>query len=711
MGDLDELLQSIREEAKRENALTLYKGTRQDDLVDEEVDERILRLLGLEDVFDIDYATYLSLLKERIAAARMVKQNLPTEEAELLTNEFKRVKRNVGRFSIKKKKISINADNLRAPSKSINANKLLPQSKPQSLVEGEEKTKRKKVTDDDRLTKIVDLVTSIRSILEEQLEVNKSIKDIERKSLENQKRKSKEDKSEKKKSTGFLKKLKDNAPRLGILDGIFNFLKNVILGKALVGMLEWMSDPENKKKLDALGRFLEDWWPALTTAFLMFATPLGGFVATVFRLVSGFTATLIKLIPKLLSLVARNTRAAAIIAGAGYLGARLLTANEISGDEETKKYEEGGRVPGSGSGDIVPAMLTPGEFVMSKGAVDKFGVDTMAAINAAGGGTNKPKKADGVMFASGGGPVEQALSELKKDEALSSLTRGMNDFIKPGGRSTITNRSWNSITDDTMIYPYNDGQGNMTIGWGSTYYDDIFNGNKPVRSSDKPITKAEADGILRNNINGISVDYAKRVPTWDKMTDAQKAGMLVVAYNAPYAYGTYKNYTKAINSGNMELAAKEIKRGGPSPARIAVEQKLLLSGPLDLSKVDNKKSESQTKPTIAVPTAPARKDEFIDSFTNPPNPFTNPRKFFQDMLKGRRPNPILGSNKNLRASIDPPMSAMKGATITLPPITQNEEMGNVANSVTPADPDFPVVAPLSSEVRGKKVLTYSGGIA
>ena len=33
----------------------------------------------------------------------------------------------------------------------------------------------------------------------------------------------------------------------------------------------------------------------------------------------------------------------------------------------------GGQVPGSGSGDTVPAMLTPGEFVMSKGAVQQYG--------------------------------------------------------------------------------------------------------------------------------------------------------------------------------------------------------------------------------------------------------------------------------------------------------------------------------------------------
>tara|TARA_B100001250_G_scaffold30273_1_gene24867 strand:- start:130 stop:1212 length:1083 start_codon:yes stop_codon:yes gene_type:complete len=35
-------------------------------------------------------------------------------------------------------------------------------------------------------------------------------------------------------------------------------------------------------------------------------------------------------------------------------------------------------------------MLTPGEFVMSKGAVQQYGVDTMESMNAAAGGTNRP---------------------------------------------------------------------------------------------------------------------------------------------------------------------------------------------------------------------------------------------------------------------------------------------------------------------------------
>jgi hypothetical protein len=52
-----------------------------------------------------------------------------------------------------------------------------------------------------------------------------------------------------------------------------------------------------------------------------------------------------------------------------------------------KKWNMGGRVQRFASGgfaigtDTVPAMLTPGEFIVSKYGVDKFGVDNLKAIN------------------------------------------------------------------------------------------------------------------------------------------------------------------------------------------------------------------------------------------------------------------------------------------------------------------------------------------
>lgn len=48
------------------------------------------------------------------------------------------------------------------------------------------------------------------------------------------------------------------------------------------------------------------------------------------------------------------------------------------------KFASGGMVPGSGNRDTVPAMLTPGEFVIRKSSVNKIGAANLAAMNAKG---------------------------------------------------------------------------------------------------------------------------------------------------------------------------------------------------------------------------------------------------------------------------------------------------------------------------------------
>tara|TARA_B100001094_G_scaffold73267_1_gene69549 strand:+ start:5034 stop:7193 length:2160 start_codon:yes stop_codon:yes gene_type:complete len=68
-------------------------------------------------------------------------------------------------------------------------------------------------------------------------------------------------------------------------------------------------------------------------------------------------------------------------------GGLVDTYNNLT---KIKNYKQGGFVSGPGGVDKVPARLTAGEFVMSKGAVQKFGVNTLASMNAAGGGTNVP---------------------------------------------------------------------------------------------------------------------------------------------------------------------------------------------------------------------------------------------------------------------------------------------------------------------------------
>ena len=70
--------------------------------------------------------------------------------------------------------------------------------------------------------------------------------------------------------------------------------------------------------------------------------------------------------------------------------------------DRSQEFKKGGFVSGPSGIDKVPARLTAGEFVMSKGAVQKYGVNTLASMNAAGGGTNRPT----VSRYNGGGLVK-----------------------------------------------------------------------------------------------------------------------------------------------------------------------------------------------------------------------------------------------------------------------------------------------------------------
>ena len=106
------------------------------------------------------------------------------------------------------------------------------------------------------------------------------------------------------------------------------------------------------------------------------------------------------------------------------VGAEIDEQIEFLKTGETKKYNKGGIVPGSGNTDSVRAMLTPGEFVMSKGAVQQYGLDTMKSMNAAGGGTNIPMVSNGITYAAGGGEVKNPDAELKQNDEPKDRPKG-----------------------------------------------------------------------------------------------------------------------------------------------------------------------------------------------------------------------------------------------------------------------------------------------
>jgi len=79
---------------------------------------------------------------------------------------------------------------------------------------------------------------------------------------------------------------------------------------------------------------------------------------------------------RLLAIEKQKAQYAAMAAGYASRGRQAGYAS--GGMVKPKYFAVGGKARGT---DIIPAMLTPGEFVMSKYAVDSYGVDKMKAIN------------------------------------------------------------------------------------------------------------------------------------------------------------------------------------------------------------------------------------------------------------------------------------------------------------------------------------------
>lgn len=262
---LDDLLDSIRGESggNKSGALAVYvPDEREENLVSEQIDERILALLGLEDVVDIDYATYKTLLKEKMVEGRMADSKMPSDEVELLTNEFKRVKGNTGRFKVQRQKINFQSfvDDVKPeeteeqsqPREALIALPGTAEVKQEPEVQPEEEEKEDKIQGiqkflgdiSDKLAKIEKNLGDMLDMEAEQAAIEK--KEVDKKRVVGEKAKKRDRESKLEKSVkGFGKRVADKItkPITSLFDTILNFFKNIFLGNAIKGLIELLENP------------------------------------------------------------------------------------------------------------------------------------------------------------------------------------------------------------------------------------------------------------------------------------------------------------------------------------------------------------------------------------------------------------------------------------------------------------------------------------
>jgi len=302
---------------------------------------------------------------------------------------------------------------------------------------------------------------------------------------------------------------------------IIGFLQAVLLGRALFKIMDWMGNPDNKKKLDNILRFVKDYWPTMLAAYLLFGTGFTSMAVGLVKFIAWSTVKLLGLVPKLMAALAKlklgkilkMIPGGPLLKGALLLGGTVATTYGIGkmlnkdkeaenlaaaqnqsteklieegmdpGDAATtsqsvvtsnsnrmtdtnlrsdnnvlqtgmndplgggfNKFAQGGFVSGPAGVDKVPARLTAGEFVMSKGAVQKYGANTLASMNAAGGGTNRPtvmnqyNQGGSVSnYFNQGGSVNESVSNYNQGGSVSESVSNYNQGGSVEEHNSLTN--------------------------------------------------------------------------------------------------------------------------------------------------------------------------------------------------------------------------------------------------------------------------------
>ena len=383
------------------------------------------------------------------------------------------------------------------------------------------------------LTSISQTVNAIKKLVTSQNKFEKDKADDTREEREKKKRSMKENLMEggKKmydKVAGTFGKVLE--PAKGIFESIFNFIKLFFLGSAFMKILDWFGNPANKDKIQSIFRFLKDFWPVIAAGVIALMGPIPTFVASI-ALAFEFVPKIINFVKSIFGLnkdvdkeiknqekgltdenTGDDTTITTTTRGPTTAFAEDAEGNEITDLDERERISQearealpmnkGGEVPGQGDKDTVPAMLTPGEFVLTKDAVNQIGADTLYNMNAAAGGVGK---SNDVPRGPSGKPKKkkstvQTMMDMGKLNPINNISKSMNNntFDSMSSSSDVTNNQSNVTNNIAEIT-------NMS-GGGMTKNMSYMGGGGMTKNT----SYMNSGGMVTNNVDGTSnVQYMK----------------------------------------------------------------------------------------------------------------------------------------------------------------------------------------------------------
>ena len=372
---------------------------------------------------------------------------------------------------------------------------------------------------------VIESVTDIKKTMSSILQTLQAQDEIETKrflremrELESEKRRKREKKLEVGKKVGrSIQKTLDRAlsPVKNIFSAIFGGIVKLFLGKALIGLLNFLANPRNRGILNFLTGVIQ-------TVFNVFDTKFGRLVLIVLPALLGA----LKLISTALTvqgLLGGLTQGAGGFLGAGAGRGRGVGAGSIMSPPRRGvpittsagaisrgfrmpriRFNQGGVVPGAGNQDTVPAMLTPGEFVVKKNVVGVLGLPFFERLNKSFSQLkNFYNQGRNVRF-----PNENAakLKDLVKDD-FSQITRTDKAF-KEGAKGIKGARPLKAFTPRMM------------------------------KTGPTPLTRQIIERPIRTMFGTTVSGFAKRLPILDLLLD--------LAFPKPLADGTLTGNMGAV---------------------------------------------------------------------------------------------------------------------------------------------------------------------
>ena len=372
---------------------------------------------------------------------------------------------------------------------------------------------------------VIESVTDIKKTMSSILQTLQAQDEIETKrflremrELESEKRRKREKKLEVGKKVGrSIQKTLDRAlsPVKNIFSAIFGGIVKLFLGKALIGLLNFLANPRNRGILNFLTGVIQ-------TVFNVFDTKFGRLVLIVLPALLGA----LKLISTALTvqgLIGGLTQGAGGFLGAGAGRGRGVGAGSIMSPPRRGvpittsagaisrgfrmpriRFNQGGVVPGAGNQDTVPAMLTPGEFVVKKNVVGVLGLPFFERLNKSFSQLkNFYNQGRNVRF-----PNENAakLKDLVKDD-FSQITRTDKAF-KEGAKGIKGARPLKAFTPRMM------------------------------KTGPTPLTRQIIERPIRTMFGTTVKGFAKRLPILDLLLD--------LAFPKPLADGTLTGNMGAV---------------------------------------------------------------------------------------------------------------------------------------------------------------------